>query len=104
MRIGHLEYDPVSITTYCQRWKIVEMEVFGSVLRDDFTGDSDVDILVTFAPEARRSLFDLARAEHQLAGIIGRRVDLVEKSAVQESQNWIRRRAILESARRVYAA
>ena len=104
MRIGHLEYDPSIIAAFCQRWEIVEMDVFGSVLREDFRADSDIDLLVEFAPGTVWSLFELSRADHELTRVLGRQVDLVEKSAVELSSNWIRRRSILESARRVYAA
>jgi uncharacterized protein with HEPN domain/predicted nucleotidyltransferase len=71
-------------------------------LRDDFGPDSDVDVLVTFEPEARWSLFDLAGAEQELSDLLGRDVDLVSKRGVERSPNWIRRRAILASARPYY--
>lgn len=92
------------IEEFCRRWKVVELSVFGSVLRDDFRPDSDVDLLVRFAPEARWSLFDHARMERELEGILGRKVDLVSRSAVERSPNWIRRQEILSTARPLYAA
>ena len=73
------------------------------MLRDDFQPESDIDVLVSFAPDARRTLFDLVRIEDELAHILGRKVDLVLKSGIERSENWIRRRAILESAQVVYA-
>lgn len=90
------------IHEFCMKWKIVELSLFGSVLRDDFGPDSDVDVLVAFAPGARWSLFD--RGEMELAGILGRNVDLVSRRAIEQSHNWVRRRAILGSARVYYAA
>ncbi len=80
------------------RWEVAELALFGSVLRDDFRPDSDVDILVVFSPGARRGLFDLVEMEDELTSIFGRRADLVTRRAVEESDNWIRRRAILDSA------
>ncbi|HEV2851561.1 MAG TPA: nucleotidyltransferase family protein [Thermoanaerobaculia bacterium] len=92
------------IEDFCRRWKIVELAVFGSVLREDFRPDSDVDFLVRFAPDARWSLFDHARMERELEELLGREVDLVSRSAVERSPNWIRREEILGTARTLYAA
>lgn len=92
------------IEDFCRRWKIVELAVFGSVLRDDFRPDSDLDFLVRFAPDARWSLFDHSRMERELEELLGREVDLVSRSAVERSRNWIRREEILGTARTLYAA
>jgi uncharacterized protein len=92
------------IAEFCSRWKVEELSLFGSVLRDDFGPDSDVDVLVTFAPDARWSLFDAAAMEEELEQLFGRPVDLVTRPSVERSHNWIRRRAILGSARPVYVA
>ena len=97
-----LPYD--SIVAFCQQWKIAQLELFGSILRDDFGPHSDVDFLVIFAPDARWSLLDLVKAEEELSSIVGRSVDLVEREPVEQSHNWIRRRAILGSARSIYVA
>jgi predicted nucleotidyltransferase len=93
-----------SIQDFCRRWKIVELAVFGSILREDFCPESDVDFLVRFAPDARWSLFDHARMERELEELLGRAVDLVSRSAVERSSNWIRREEILGTARTLYAA
>lgn len=92
------------IVEFCRRWKITEFALFGSVLRDDFRPDSDVDVLVTFDPAARLSLFDLVDMEEQLKAIFGRNVDLVERKAVERSANYIRRRHILNSTVTIYSA
>jgi predicted nucleotidyltransferase len=92
------------IADFCQRWKITEFALFGSVLRDDFRPDSDIDVLVTFAPDAEWSLFDHMHAEEELSQLLGRDVDLVSRRAVEESRNYIRRKAILRSARTIYVA
>jgi predicted nucleotidyltransferase len=91
------------IQSFCRRWQIAELSLFGSVLRDDFRPDSDVDMLVTFAPGARWSLFDMVRMQEELAAILGREVDLVERKAVEQSDNYIRRKRILSSLVPVYA-
>jgi uncharacterized protein len=89
---------------FCRRWKIVELSLFGSALREDFRPDSDVDLLVRFAPDARWSLFDHAQMEIELVSLLGREVDLLSRSAVERSANWIRREEILGTARQLYAA
>ena len=92
------------IAEFCRRWKITELALFGSVLRDDFGPESDVDVLVSFASDARWTLLDEVGMEQELAGMLGYRVDLVSRRAVQHSKNWIRRSAILESAEPLYVA
>jgi hypothetical protein len=92
------------VEAFCRKWKITELALFGSVLRDDFRPDSDVDVLVSFAPDADWSLLDHMAMEEELAGILGRKVDLVSRRAVERSANRIRRQAILNSAEVVYAA
>jgi predicted nucleotidyltransferase len=90
------------IELFCRKWKVQRMWLFGSVLREDFGPESDVDVLVEFAPDSRWSLLDLVDAEQELASIIGRPVDLVERQCVEQSANWIRRRHILSNARALY--
>jgi len=92
------------IAAFCRRWKISELAFFGSVLRPDFRSDSDVDVLVTFVPDAAWSLFDHVRMEDDLQAVLGREVDIVTRRAVERSSNPIRRRAILECAERYYVA
>ncbi|MBI3960284.1 MAG: nucleotidyltransferase family protein [Chloroflexi bacterium] len=99
-----IEIPQAEVTAFCQRWQIVEFAFFGSVLRDDFRPDSDVDVLVRFHPEARLSLFDLVRMEDELGQIVGRKVDLVSRRGIEMSRNYLRRKAILESAEVVYGA
>jgi len=86
------------VTEFCKKWKIKELSLFGSVLREDFGPESDVDVLVGFAPDADWSLFDHVRMEEELEAILGHEVDMVPRRAIERSENWIRRKAILESA------
>jgi hypothetical protein len=99
-----IEIPSEKIAEYCRRWKITEFALFGSVLREDFQDESDVDVLVTFAPDTRWSLFDLVKMQNDLSQILNREVDLVEREAVAHSPNYIRRKNILQSAQVIYAA
>ena len=92
------------IADFCRRWLFSELALFGSVLRDDFDPDSDLDILVTFSPGADWSLLDHLRMEQELADLVGRKVDLLSKRAVEQSHNWMRRREILTTAEVVYVS
>jgi hypothetical protein len=90
------------IASFCERWKIAELSLFGSALRDDFRADSDFDLLVTFAREADWGLFDHIQMQRELESMLHREVDLVSKSALLRSSNWLRRDTILSSARPLY--
>ncbi|MBI5762713.1 MAG: nucleotidyltransferase family protein [Planctomycetes bacterium] len=92
-----------SLQDFCRRWKITEFALFGSVLREDFRPESDVDILVSFAPDAHWGLFDLCRMEDELESMFGRRVDIITRRSVEQSENYIRRRAILENLEILHA-
>jgi len=94
---------PEVLTEFCQRWEIQELAFFGSVLREDFRPDSDVDILVSFLPESRWTLFDHVQMQEELEVIFGRKVDLVSRRAIERSHNRFRRASILNSAEVVYA-
>jgi len=86
------------IAKFCRRWRIRELALFGSALRDDFGPDSDVDILVTFAEDAEWGLFDHVQMQHELQASLRRNVDLISKRAVERSPNWLRRQEILRTA------
>ena len=92
------------IADFCRRWKITEFALFGSVLRDDFGPESDVDVLVTFEREAPWSLFDIATMRDELARIVGRPVNILERRAVESHNNPIRKASILRRTRTLYAA
>jgi uncharacterized protein len=92
------------LADFCGKWKIADLRVFGSALREDFRPDSDLDLLVRFTPDADWSLIDHVAMEEELTGIIGRKVDLVSERAIERSSNWIRRAAILETAEPYFAA
>ena len=100
----HIAISQDRLAAFCARWRVTEVALFGSVLRDDFGPDSDVDVLVRFEPDARHTLLDLAEMENELTRALGRKADLVARDAVEGSPNYIRRRAILRSAQTIYAA
>lgn len=99
-----LKVDEEVLQDFCERWKIKELRLFGSALRDDFGEGSDIDLLVAFEQEARWSLFDHVEMEDELARILDRDVDLVTLRSIERSENPLRRDSILNSAEQVYAA
>jgi uncharacterized protein len=88
------------IIKFCRRWQVIEFSLFGSALREDFAQDSDVDVLVRFAPEAKISLFDMAQMQIELEQLFQRSVDLLEKDALR---NPYRKREIMHNAQVIYA-
>ena len=92
------------LTAFCKRWQVTELALFGSVLRDDFGPESDMDVLVEFEEGARHTLLDIAQMENELSRMLGREVHLIERTAVEQSRNYIRRKAILDSAETIYTA
>lgn len=98
---ARVPYDNQKLTAFCRKWRVRELALFGSVLRDDFGPDSDVDVLVTFDRDAGWSLWDWPSMMEELQSIFGREIDLVEKDAVR---NPFRRRHIMNNHEVVYAA
>lgn len=90
-----------SLEELCRRWRIQELSLFGSVLRDDFSPQSDVDVLVTFQPDARWTLLDFIGLRDELAEVFGREVDVVTQGGLR---NPFRRHEILSTRQVVYAA
>jgi len=100
----HIPIDYTQISEFCARWHIVELAIFGSVLRDDFRQESDVDVLVCFAPDSPYSvLWNHSDMQDELRHIFGRKVDIVSKKGVEQSNNAHRREEILKSAEVIYA-
>jgi predicted nucleotidyltransferase len=92
------------IAAFCRQWKITHLAIFGSSLRNDFRPDSDIDLLATFAAEAQWSLLHHVQMQDELKAIFGRNVDLISRRGIEQSTNYIRRKAILESAETIYVA
>ena len=100
----HIDISSEKIAEFCAKWKIREFALVGSVLKNNFRSDSDIDALVTFREDAKPTLFDMVRMENELAEIFGHKVALVSKRGIESSRNYLRREAILNSAESVYAA
>ena len=98
MTLERLNATPAQLADFCRRWEVRELALFGSVLRDDFGPQSDVDVLVDFSLNARWSLFDHVQMQDELSELFGRSVDLVTKKGLERSRNAVRRQAILEGA------
>jgi len=94
-------FDEVRLREICQTWRITQLALFGSVLRDDFRPESDIDVLLTFDPAANWSLFDLMDLQENLQQILGRKVDLVEQKAIR---NPYRRESIMATRKIIYEA
>jgi uncharacterized protein len=92
------------IVEFCTRWKVTELSLFGSAVRGELTPQSDVDVLVRFENDLRPRLTELDEMSRELSRIFSRSVDLVERTAVESSSNYIRRQHILQSAEPVYVA
>ncbi|MGB9777571.1 MAG: nucleotidyltransferase family protein [Anaerolineae bacterium] len=97
-----VQIDREKLAQFCREHRITRLALFGSVLRPDFSPDSDVDVLVQFAPDAHYGLLTVSRIQRELSRIFGREVDLVEWEAVERSRNYIRREAILGSLEVIY--
>ncbi|MBO1351082.1 MAG: nucleotidyltransferase family protein [Hormoscilla sp. GUM202] len=101
MKVSQLEVPEDAIASFCKKWQITEFALFGSIGRDDFRPDSDVDVLVNFVVEAKWSLFDIVRMKEELKTLFGREVYLVERDSLR---NPFRRYEILRTKETIYAA
>ncbi len=95
-----IELPKEAIAGICKRYQVRELSVFGSAVRDDFTDQSDIDFLVEFMPDAKIGLLEFIGMQHELADILGRKVDLVSKRGL----NPIIRDEVLNSSKVFYAA
>lgn len=96
-----ISFDPALLSGFCNKWRIYELSLFGSALREDFGDESDLDFLVSFDPDASWSLWDMIEMRDELAALTGRAVDLVEKEGLR---NPYRSREILTTRKVIYAA
>jgi hypothetical protein len=99
-----MDIPQTELVEFCERWRIEEFAFFGSVLRDNFHDDSDLDVLVTFSTGADWSLLDHMQMEQELSRLMNREIDLFTRRAVEQSHNRIRRQEILETAEVIYGA
>ncbi len=105
MVINNVELSDAAIEKVCRKYGVEELSIFGSALRDDFGPGSDVDFLVVFNNnDAGPWMSKFTDLEEELSRVIGRKADVVDKRGVEQSENYIRRRHILSSARVIYVA
>jgi uncharacterized protein len=98
-----LHVSPTQIAQFCDRWHIQELALFGSVLRNDFDLDqSDVDVLATFDPAFYRGLSEAMQMQEELEALCHRKVDILSRTSLEHSQNWLTKRTILNSAQVIY--
>ena len=103
MKINGLNIPEEKLSALCQKYLVKELSIFGSILRDDFKSESDIDLLITFNEKANYSLFDIVRIQEEFAKLFGRPVDIVSRRAVERSRNFYRKKAILDTAKIIYA-
>jgi predicted nucleotidyltransferase len=98
-----LEIDQQQLRAFCRNRGISRLELFGSGLGPNFQLESDIDLLATFRSDTKPTLLEWAAMQEELESILGRRVDLVSRRAVESSRNPYRRNSILSSAQCIYA-
>src|SRR5580692_7446247 len=101
--LQRLPVDEAQLDAFCRQWKIAKLELFGSMLVEPSRAQ-DIDLLVTFSPDARWGLSEHERIQNERAGLLGRSVDLISRRAIESSGNAPRRNAILGNAVPIYVA
>lgn len=97
----HIQFNREELAAFCRKWRIRELSLFGSALRDDFGPESDLDFLVSFEPEAGWDLWDLVAMREDLIALAGRDVDMAVKEALR---NPYRRKEILSNRKVIHVA
>ena len=97
----HVQLDRDALAEFCRKWRVRELSIFGSALRDDFGPESDLDFLVSFEPEVAMDIDHFLDMKEELEARFGRAVDLVEKEALRNP--W-RKYEILRTREIIYAA
>lgn len=104
MKENIININSEKISEICQRYKISELAIFGSMLRGDYDNESDIDLLVEFIPNAGITLFNLVDIKEEFEKLFGREVDIVSKKAIKNSKNYIRKKAILDNYKVIYVS
>lgn len=99
----HATYSRQKLDDFCKRWQVVELFVFGSATRDDFSDQSDIDLLVSFAETSDWGLFEHIQMKHELKELFGRDVDLITQRSLRQSRNQLLREEILSTASLLYS-
>lgn len=103
MTITAIKLPMENIAEFCHKWQVTEFALFGSVLREDFRPNSDIDVMVQFHPNAHPTFLTLEQMEEELKTIFRRDVDLITRQGIESSRNYLRRHEILSSAQVIYA-
>jgi len=104
MIINNQEIQESKLNSICKRYSLIEVALIGSVLREDFNNKSDIDLLIEFSPDNGFSLFDLVELKEEFEKLFSREVDIVSKRAIEKSKNNLRKKAILENYKVIYAS
>jgi len=104
MTVNSINIQKEKLSEICKRYKIIELALFGSALREDFTEKSDIDLLVEFMPDSGITLFNIVDLKDEFEKLFGRDVDIVPKNAVKKSRNYLRKNAILKNYKVIYAS
>lgn len=104
MMMNNLNISQEKLSLLCKKYLIKELSLFGSALRIDFDEDSDIDLLVTFEDKTKYSLFDIVRVKEDFEKLFDRPVDIVNHKAIEKSKNSYRKKAILDTAKVIYAS
>lgn len=91
----HIAIPEETIRAFCKKWHIHRFSFYGSIMRDDFRPDSDIDVMIDFSPDDRTSVLDMSTMQEELEALFSRNVDLVERKSIEQSENYIRRKGIL---------
>jgi Predicted nucleotidyltransferases len=91
----HIAIPEETIRAFCKKWKIHSFSFYGSIMRDDFRPDSDIDVMIEFSPGDRTSSLNMGVMQEELEALFSRNVDLVERESIEQSENYIRRKGIL---------
>lgn len=101
---SRLNITNTALADFCRRWRVTELAVFGSILRDDFGPDSDIDLLVTFEPDSPWSLFDIVTMKLEAEALFGRPIDIVSRRGVEQHTNPWAKHLILSTAKPIFSA
>ena len=102
MKLHGIDLNSEAIRDFCRKWKIKELSVFGSILRGDFQADSDIDFLADYEEDEEWDLFDSLQMQDELEGVLGRKVDVVDRYAIEHDGNRFINKEILSAAEQVF--
>ena len=98
-----IELDSPAVLEFCRKWRVTELTAFGSIVRDDFGPNSDIDFIIEWEKDAPWDLCDYMDQVEELQRHFGRKVDLLSRFALEHDANWLFRKYVLSSTEPVYA-